>query len=290
MAGPESPQPKWEGPVEGHPLESARGKLVRGFQQMQFLVRHCQAYAASEPVKLTVHFDEKSGSHIAVINGRRPPLYLGLILGEVVHDLRSALDHVAWQLALAHVGSEALAKPGVANLISFPITSSPERFEAHRARPYFSEEPLARMGSLQPYRNEPDLLHPLLWLQDLSNADKHRALRPALSQINLDDLRVRFTEGIDVSKAEILPPGDTVVGLEQPFIAIPGPRGARVEFAPVPVRVCFYTEARGQPEVMSLAEVARLVEHVSDAVHKFADLFPDVDYLERRDSWTAPDL
>jgi hypothetical protein len=61
------------------------------------------------------------------VEGRPPPLYLGLILGEVINDLRSALDQLAWQLALDYAGAEELAKPGVGNAITFPITSMPFR-------------------------------------------------------------------------------------------------------------------------------------------------------------------
>lgn len=72
-------------------------------------------------VQLTCRFEKDA--HYAYLDGTPPPLYLGLILGEMVHNLRSALDQLAWQLALSHVGEATLSDPRIGNLIVFPITA-----------------------------------------------------------------------------------------------------------------------------------------------------------------------
>lgn len=92
-----------------HPLDGPRGKLVRAVQQASLLEAHSEAYAAAHPRRFTCRFEKDA--HYAYVEGRLPPLYLGLILGKVIHDLRSALDQLAWQLALSHVGEEVLADP-----------------------------------------------------------------------------------------------------------------------------------------------------------------------------------
>jgi hypothetical protein len=72
---------------------------------------------------------------------------------------------------------------------------------------------------------------------------------------------------------------------------VPASRKARIEFEPPPVKVTFYTEViRGQWNTIELEQITKVSGQISDAVHVFADLFPDVDYAERAESWTAPDL
>jgi len=97
-----------------------------------------------------------------------PPPRLGTIVGDVVHNLRSALDVAAWQLAIDH--DEAKARDNQMR-IQFPLTRNPAKFKKHKALPFFSEDARRVLERLQPYQPSHEALG---WLRDLSNADKHR--------------------------------------------------------------------------------------------------------------------
>jgi len=272
-----------------HPLDGPRGKLVRAVRQAAHLEAHCAAYAAAHPFDIEVRFEQDA--HYGYLVGRPPPLYLGLILGEVIHDLRSALDQLAWQLAMAHVGEEVLSELRVGNAIVFPITSSPERFKSHRATPCFGPEALELIESRQPYHNlGTHLVNPLAMVQHWSNADKHRVLTPSLGQIAVDDLRFHSDAVIDINDVELLAPDSSVIDPDRPLLRIPALRLAVVEFAPAPVRVCFLSHVTGGPDILHYNKVRQLCEQISECVNAFEPLFPEVDWSSRTESWITPDL
>jgi hypothetical protein len=107
----------------------------------------------------------------------------------VVHNLRSALDQLAWALAWSH-SREALEDDRVARAIFFPITPSPEQFQNHRTIPYLPPGAGEQLESEQPYHNRTVQPHPLAAVQDWSNSDKHRVLTVALAQIRAEDLAI----------------------------------------------------------------------------------------------------
>jgi hypothetical protein len=275
--------------VASHPLDGPRGKLVRAVQQASALETHCDTYAAAHPHQLTCRFEQDA--HYAYLEGKPPPLYLGLILGEVIHDLRSALDQLAWQLALTHVGEEALDDPRVGNVITFPITSSPERFTSHRAAQYFDRPALDLMESHQPYHNAGmRLVNPLAIVQNWSNTDKHRALTPSLGQIAIDELVFQSDATIDIEDVKLVVPDSSVIDPSAPLLRIPAPESARIEFAPAPVQVCFLTFVTGEADILFSDRVRKLCEHISECVNEFEPLFPPVDWSTRTESWITPDL
>jgi len=57
------------------------------------------------------------------------------------------------------------------HLVTFPLAERPDRFEDHRALPFFSESARCVVERLQPYQTSMEALG---WLRDLSNSDKHR--------------------------------------------------------------------------------------------------------------------
>jgi len=94
------------------------------------------------------------------------------LAGDVVHNLRSALDHLAQQLAL--VGCPSLTDKELRQ-IEFPIAESLAKYEADKARKVKGMKPEAikKIDGLRPYKGGNDAL----WrLHELDNIDKHRAL------------------------------------------------------------------------------------------------------------------
>jgi hypothetical protein len=103
------------------------------------------------------------------------PHRLGARLGAAVHGLRSALDHLMWQVAL-HDGA---LRPDPA--LRFPIAATPEDFSAATSLlPQLSEEHLALLEEDQPYRASEDGAggDPLALLADLAERERHEILLP----------------------------------------------------------------------------------------------------------------
>jgi len=142
---------------------------------------------------LGAKFDTESGEHIVYIN-RVPDLgpfldNVALFVGDVVHNLRCALDHLAFQLALYHQGGSLT--PQQERDVQFPTFNSEEKFRKKRDRylKYIAPEHRTIIEGLQPYHGlagRPDswsgtYIHQLALLGGLSNKDKHRMLTPILA-------------------------------------------------------------------------------------------------------------
>jgi hypothetical protein len=83
------------------PLIGCRWKLQQAW-------RHLQAIDADIAAFLERGEDE-------------PPIYLGVVVGDFLHNLRCTLDHLVWQLVLLNG-----AEPSYRNY--FPIVNTPEAF------------------------------------------------------------------------------------------------------------------------------------------------------------------
>ncbi len=97
-----------------------------------------------------------------------PPARLGTIVGDMAHNPRSALDVAAWQLALDHNEANATSNQ---QKVYFPLYSDAEEFRVTKSLQFFSEEAQAIIERHQPFQAGSAAL---LWLHDISNADKHR--------------------------------------------------------------------------------------------------------------------
>ena len=113
----------------------------------------------------------------------RPPLRFGVLLGDCVHNLRSALDHAIWQTTLLDGGTTDRAT-------QFPIASKSEQQFERMAKTQIrglSAEHRALVKSVQPYNHETGAsAHPLAVLADLSNTDKHQLVHTTYSFMGED--------------------------------------------------------------------------------------------------------
>ncbi len=102
-------------------------------------------------------------------------LRIGVLIGDVVHNTRSALDHLLWQLACHHITGtipEERAKG-----IQFPIEDACQGFAKRRkALPEIPSVYWTIFDAAQPYNGGDSLAT----LRRLSNHDKHRVLTPIL--------------------------------------------------------------------------------------------------------------
>lgn len=158
---------------------SVGSKLDRAYEHLALLPVETGRYFESHPYRapLDEHYEEARFVLRVVLP---VPLRVSILIGDVVHNARSALDHLANALILAH---DALptTKTG------FPIFDLEGKFNAkEKAFPEgkgFSMLPgvpdmaLAIACDVQPYHMGQDAeRHPLWVLYKLSNSDKHRQL------------------------------------------------------------------------------------------------------------------
>lgn len=98
-----------------------------------------------------------------------------MLLGDYLHNVRSALDHLVCQLALLD------GAPGC-ETTQFPITSSHGNYVSQEPRWLRGVSPghRADLERLQPYHAGARMNdHLLMILDEFSNVDKHRVVHPA---------------------------------------------------------------------------------------------------------------
>jgi len=160
-------------------------KITRANQHVNALDREVgiffEAYAGSQVINH--RFD--GTWHIVSINPMvegSMPLLCSVICGDAMHNLRSALDHLVWQLVLAEGN-----KPDRWN--NFPIYTDPDDFDRFVRSPKDPErrpsplhgitpdgEAWALIEGEQPYDSRELSERYLAILAKLSNVDKHRTL------------------------------------------------------------------------------------------------------------------
>ena len=161
-------------------LIGPRAKISRAVQGVNHLAAELSAFASTTPYQIIIYDDLDTRHRIFQVRVlRQPPAELGVLIGEIVHNLRSALDHVACILPLKE-GALRHAKP------FFPIYLRRDPDPSNRQLSCFTkghrlmgitDEAFAIVESLQPYhRTQDPERDPLAVLEALWNWDKHNAL------------------------------------------------------------------------------------------------------------------
>ncbi len=120
--------------------------------------------------------------------------------GDAIHNYRSALDHVAWQL-VRHGSGWPLKDERAANAVQFPIydTLGGFRYNQSRRLPGVDQDAMAFIQARHGYVRGNATNNELLALAKLSNDDKHRALHVFAGLFRFLKSNVTFTECLPVS-------------------------------------------------------------------------------------------
>jgi hypothetical protein len=152
-------------------------RFDRALHHLESLKTESRAWGKEHPYRMWTDFDVDPNyklSWIEVLNP--PPPELSLIIGECIHNLRSTLDNLAFELALAgNLGKPLPDK--VAENSAFPIFSERKKFVKKRKSLIGCIPPRAQtiIQDLQPYNRGDGFWRDPLWhLYELSNMDKHR--------------------------------------------------------------------------------------------------------------------
>lgn len=161
------------------PFPSAWAKLAHATSIAADLARSVASYRKSIPYRVirVADHDTAEWTTYAVIE-QQPDAALPLVLGDCVHNLRSALDHAVFALSVKAAGRDLTE--GEARDPAFPICDTQEGWTSAKARQLrFLPSGLIEVIRLaQPMLGPEDTRAnwPLRVIADLDNADKHRAL------------------------------------------------------------------------------------------------------------------
>jgi hypothetical protein len=167
-----------------HPLDSTAAKVQRAEANYAALNHDAgvwldEAAIEGETVTVSKTVDLQSGDihFVAETVPEAPIRRWGAITGDIVHNLRCALDHLAFALA-------DLANPQRIddNVTQFPIARSQAHWDTdaiQRRFTYISDRHKTMIKEVQPWFVQPNdvAIHPLSTLERLDNHDKHRLIQ-----------------------------------------------------------------------------------------------------------------
>ncbi len=151
-------------------------KLQWAEHHFQTLEDQISAWQESGGYGLVAEFDPKTEEHTVWLKAETPPPVLPLIIGDALHEMRSALDQLAYALAETF---SILLEPAVAKRVEFPIFGDREMSAKERDSKLGALDPgaAAVIEGLQPCRRGDRYAEDALWhLHELANTDRHRLL------------------------------------------------------------------------------------------------------------------
>lgn len=148
-----------------------KSKVERAKEHVRELERSVQAFRNSDPYGFRIEDDLQTGDKVHRIHIRsETPDRFALLIGDVVHNLRSALDHLAWQLVVAN-GQMPKSGPGGTQ---FPIYEpKPGAKTPQGVVQGISAEAQKVIDRMKPYKGGNN---DLWMLQQLDITDKHKLL------------------------------------------------------------------------------------------------------------------
>ena len=180
----------------GLDFSSSEAKVERAFEHPKTLQRELPAgYKKSGPyaVRFTPVDPQTGWSEMVLVPNPRKPRF-GVIVGDIVHNLRSALDYLVTVLA-----DSSSADPTKKR--QFPIFLKQTEYRGSvatltKARPEGVldgiKHGLGLIEQLQPYHTQPNpRSDPLFLVHRFSNADKHREIAATVS-IPVGEIDIRF--------------------------------------------------------------------------------------------------
>jgi hypothetical protein len=180
-------------PVD-HPLAGCEAKLVRAQQNLKVLDDEIGNFLDShnEPIPRVSQLDPQTNRRVRWVIGSvdEPDLTLAAVIGDYIHDLRSTLDHLAFELSFRDTGGVIPNRQ-----IAFPCCHTRNEWHGKRtqAKLYgINKTHRAMIYRAQPcYRRKDAPASPravdrrrrsaLADLEEFWNHDKHRTLQPVAS-------------------------------------------------------------------------------------------------------------
>jgi hypothetical protein len=167
-------------------------KLNRAEFHIKTLKESIDAFFESKPLEIVRGVNPDSNEVFGVLRVKRecPPAW-GILVGDFIHNLRSALDHLVWQLVIHETGN-----PPPTFDTQFPIFQTEAGYKTRGEQVRLKgvgANAKALIKTLQPFSTGEGTNSPLWHLHELSNFDKHR--RICLASAVTHDLHVQGVAG-----------------------------------------------------------------------------------------------
>lgn len=201
-------------------LNGIKAKIQRADEHIKNLESEISSLLSSDLYRLVSEpNDDGTQSILRVVGPEEVPIRLSVIVGEIVHQLRSSLDHLVSALVVQNGN-----KPNKRH--QYPICDTRELFNQACENGFLegiSDSAKTIIESRQPYSNGNNIkTHFLYVLREMNNADKHRLLN--------------FIIAVGAAKELVIDPGREtnqgepaeVIGISPPNPAQPTAKGAEV--------------------------------------------------------------
>ena len=164
--------------MDADAVDRLNARLARAAKHLDDFDREVRAFLEATEFELISYEEPGSGDRLYFAGtSPTPPLDLGLIVGDYIHNLRSALDHAICELSLVTDPSSACTKT------AFPVCSTEHcwRTALGRELALVSAQAQYQIHLIQPlnWRDRAPYghrTHPMWELNELWNLDKHRSL------------------------------------------------------------------------------------------------------------------
>jgi len=145
-------------------------KIARAREHMEESSELIESFRNSRPYTFSSEFDAQTGDQVWKVDSDpfQPPSWP--VIGDILYNFRSALDHLAWQLVLKANGAPDRGT-------EFPIFNDPDLWKRDSPRDMRSMNGAMKdmLKSEQPCFGPNPHRNKLLWgLQEYGNIDKHR--------------------------------------------------------------------------------------------------------------------
>jgi hypothetical protein len=153
-------------------------KIARAREHFDTLSAEVGRFIDSRPYQAVGEDEAETGDWVVRVRFEgQLPFRCSAIVGDIVHNLRSALDHLIWELVLAN-GATPTDKTG------FPIFKNVDAFNAGVLNKVSGVSPavMQKLRELKPYKEG----NGALWrLHRLDIVDKHHLLLPVVSAVRV---------------------------------------------------------------------------------------------------------
>ena len=177
------------------PLASVTMKLLRANDHLRG-IRQVEAKFGAVACQVVFTEDRDKDLGYFVVHLPEPPLELSSMVGDCLHNFRATLDYLVWRMVMCNPPNE----PDSRNM--FPICTSPDNFAGQVKRGRLQGVPEAGAAIIEKMQPYDSTHHPLVLLDNLCNADKHRDLH--LTTAVASDLDISFSRDGEVYLRTIL--------------------------------------------------------------------------------------
>jgi hypothetical protein len=247
-------------------------KIARAKEHFEALGTELLAWAQSGSMRIVKETAEEGRVHRVFVEpvAELPLERWALIAGDCVHNLRSALDSLPYEIAVMQTGQNP---PPDEKLLQFPIVTDPTGFQnqIHRIK---TLSPAVRnaIEAVQPYNRPHPELPPLLQLLSFfNNQDKHRTLNVVVASTHRATVEMTDAQPSSVTacRAAILGKTEILSFMMDP----PAPNLEYKCFAVIPICIQHepgpskspFNELAGVLEML-IGEVETVIQRVAAAV------------------------